>query len=305
MYTEIFLSKVLGEMDPSLQYEIFDEKPFKLLGLTVHKLSEPMCVFVDNAENLNEISSTVTMVLTTKKIAPLLSSKGIGVCVVDKPRIVFFKLMNYLVNLKLFARDHKKTIVGINCKISDRASISQYNVVIGDNVTIEENVVIRENTRIGNNVIIRAGSIIGGYGFEFKRDNNEILSVLHSGGVVIKDHVEIQYNTTVDCALYVWDDTIIDEYTKIDNQVYVAHGVKIGKRTLITANSVIGGRTTIGDDCWLGFSTTVRNGIEIGDRVRLNMGAVVTKNVCSDSSVTGNFAIDHELFIRNLKAKIE
>ena len=84
--------------------------------------------------------------------------------------------------------------------------------------------------------------------------------------------------------------------------VHIAHGVKIGKNVMVVANSGIGGRTVIGDDCWIGFASTLRNGITIGDRARVNMGSVVTKSVASGGSVTGNFAINHEDFIENLKA---
>jgi hypothetical protein len=34
------------------------------------------------------------------------------------------------------------------------------------------------------------------------------------------------------------------------------------------------------------------------------MGSVVTKDVAPKSRVTGNFAIDHDIFIRNLKKSL-
>ena len=51
----------------------------------------------------------------------------------------------------------------------------------------------------------------------------------------------------------------------------------------------------------MGFGTTISNGLCIGCSARANIGAVVTKNVGDNESVTGNFAIEHKKFIENLK----
>ena len=44
--------------------------------------------------------------------------------------------------------------------------------------------------------------------------------------------------------------------------------------------------------------------MSIGTNARANMGAVVTKNVADNESVTGNFAIEHGNFIKNMKENI-
>lgn len=70
---------------------------------------------------------------------------------------------------------------------------------------------------------------------------------------------------------------------------------------MIVANSGIRGRTEIGADTWIGFGATIRNGIAIGNNARVNMGAVVTKPVEDASAVSGNFAIEHHMFIEQMK----
>ena len=145
-----------------------------------------------------------------------------------------------------YCRDRFRTIIGEHCSISKHCCISDYNVSIGDYVTIEEFVSIRENTTIGNNSIIRAGSIIGGEGFEFKANGAGILSVKHLGGVRIGENVEIQHNTCIDKAVYPWDNTSIGDNSKIDNLVYIAHGVKVSNNVLVVGQSGILGR----DSCW-------------------------------------------------------
>jgi len=239
------------------------------------------------------------MILTTDDIANKI--ENIGVCIVDNPRILFFQIHNYLRNNENYRRNEFKTKIGSGCNISQLSSIAKNNVIIGDNVVIEEFVVIRENTTIENNVIVRAGTIIGGTDFEFKRTSEEVLSVEHLGGVIIGNNVEIQQNSTICRAIYPWDNTIIGDYSKIDDLVQISHGAKIGREVFIVALSGVGGRTIIGDNTWIGYSTTISNGLKIGKDVRVNIGSVVTKNVADGESVTGNFAIEHSLFIKHIK----
>ena len=61
----------------------------------------------------------------------------------------------------------------------------------------------------------------------------------------------------------------------------------------------------VGDHVWLGFGATLRNGLIIGEGSRVNMGSVVTKNVLPGESVTGNFAIEHDKFMENLKNSVK
>ncbi|MEG1408161.1 MAG: UDP-3-O-(3-hydroxymyristoyl)glucosamine N-acyltransferase, partial [Ruthenibacterium sp.] len=91
------------------------------------------------------------------------------------------------------------------------------------------------------------------------------------------------------------------ENTKLDNFVHIGHAAKIEKNVLIAAHACIGGRTVIMPNAWIGIGAIVRNGIRIGCGARVNMGAVVTKSVSDGQSVTGNFAIDHQKFMSNLK----
>ena len=301
----MLLRQILQEMQYSSSYQLIHERPFECLGLCVSELDRPYLVFVDDADFISSIKQTVSMVLTTVDLSEAVLATGAGVCIVAEPRPLFFLLHNFLADHSDYIRPSVPAAIGTGCTISPLSNIASTNVRIGDRVTIEEFVTIRENTQIGNDCIIRAGSVLGGHGFEFKRYHDEILSVAHLGGVVIGDHVEIQYNTTVDRAIYPWDNTVIGDFTKIDNLVHIAHAVKIGRCNMIVANVGIGGRTVIGNDCWVGFGATIVNGTTIGDRARVNMGAVVTKSVPADASVTGNFAIDHAQFIQNLKKNLQ
>lgn len=278
------------------------ERPVETFGLAVSPVDKPFCTFIDKPEYLQELSENVAMILTTPEVAATIDRfDKFGVCIVAEPRLTYFKLHNALENDYRYVRERKPTVIAPTCKISPLAVIADHNVVIGENTVIEEFVVIRENTVIGSNCILRSGVKIGGTDFEFKREGDTIWGVNHYGGVRIGDHVEVQYNTGINRALYPWDDTVIGDYTKVDMLVHIAHGVKVGKACMIVANSGIGGRTVVGDNCWIGFASTIKNGITIGHDAHVNMGAVVTKSVGDGEAVSGNFAIDHKKFIEHIK----
>lgn len=281
--------------------QLINEQEFETLGILDSDVDKNICTFIDGEKYIPKIKPNITMLITTPELYSKLKNRSCGFYITDEPRITFFSLQNILSNCSEYLRQTFKTKIGKNCCISNMAHIAEKNVVIGDNVTIEEFVSIKENVKIGDNSIIRAGSVIGGIGFEFKRLENEIMPVNHVGGVEIGSNVEIQYNTTVDKAIYPWDNTVIGDYTKIDNLNHIGHACKIGKCVMIPAGSIIGGRAIIEDNTWIGIGCTIRNGIKIGKNVRCNMGAVVTKEVLENESVTGNFAINHETFINNLK----
>ncbi len=299
----MLLSEILKEMKVSENYEIINEMEIEFLALSVSELNKKVSIFIDDPKFIQNIQDNVTMILTTSELKEEISKtcyKG-GFCVGSNPRMLFFEIHNHLEEYDSYSRKKVKTKIGKNCKISPMASISENNVSIGDNVKIEEFVVIRENTIIGDNSTIRSGVKIGGEGFEFKRNDGGIMGVVHLGGVVIGNHVEIQYNSCIDKAVYPWDNTVIGDYVKIDNLVHIGHAVKINNNVMVVAQSGIGGRTKIDSDTWIGFSTTISNGLAVGNNARVNIGSVVTKNVEDGKSVTGNFAIEHSKFIENIK----
>lgn len=299
MKLSALLPKYLGQYE----FELLNEQEFQTLGLIDWNPGSTLCTFIDNMVYAKEIPESVRMIITKKEFASELINEKRGVCIVESPRIVFFKLHNALSVIEPYARKKTKTVIGKNCTIHETAIISENNVHIGNNVVIEEYVVIRDNTTVGDNCIIRSGVKIGNPDFEFKRDGDSVFGVEHCGGVVIGDHVEILSNTGINKALYPWDDTVIEDYCKIDMLCNVSHGAKIGKNTMVVALVGIGGRTVIGKNCWIGYGAILRNGITIGDNARVNMGAVVSRNVLENQSVTGNFAIEHEKFMEDLKRR--
>lgn len=291
------IDSILSELN--VKHKCKRNSDFETLGLIESDTKKNICTFVAEKKYLSDFNSNVSVVITTEEVATEI--ENVGVCIVDNPRYTFFLLHNYLCKTEEYIRLAFKTKIGNKCSISDMSYIADKNVIIGDNVTIEEFVSIKENVVIGNNSIIRAGTIVGGIGFEQKRHGDTVMSVEHAGGVIIGENVELQQSNCIDRAIYPWDDTIIGDYCRTDNKVHIAHAVKMKPRVLIAACTCVAGRVVIGEDVWIGPGVTVINGIHIGKNARVNIGSVATKDVPENGAVTGNFAIEHKKFIENMK----
>jgi len=188
--------------------------------------------------------------------------------------------------------------IGAGASIGARA-ILYPNVVIGggasigDDCTVHSHVSIRERVVIGHRVILHDGVVVGSDGFGFARQpDGSHLKIPQHAAVVIEDDVEIGANAAIDRPPV--GETRIKAGTKIDNLVHVAHGVSIGRRVLLAAQSGIAGSTVIGDDVMLAGQCGVNDHVRVGDRVRVGAKSAVLKSVEAGQFVTGHPAIDHQ-----------
>jgi UDP-3-O-[3-hydroxymyristoyl] glucosamine N-acyltransferase len=122
---------------------------------------------------------------------------------------------------------------------------------------------------------------------------------MSAGSLLIDENVEIQNNCCVDKGIF--GITYLGKNVKLDNLVHVGHDVIISKNVFLTAGVILAGRVKIKDNSYLGPNCTIKNGLVLGKNSKISMGSVVTKNVNDNETVTGNFAIPHEQFIKNLK----
>ncbi|MCF2674270.1 UDP-3-O-(3-hydroxymyristoyl)glucosamine N-acyltransferase [Fusobacterium varium] len=281
--------------------EVIRDSEFDWLGLTAEEYEgRKVLTFLNDEKYIEEVKNnkSIISIITTLKIVNKIKNLNVGILISENPKRDFFELHNKLVEENFyFIKEENK--ISSKALISPKATIGEYNIEIEENVLIEDNVTIYPNTVIKKNSIIRAGSRIGGNGFEFSRFENEILSIIPGGKVIINKNVEIQNNTCIDKGIF--GNTYIGENVKVDNLVYIAHDVKIKRNTFIVGNSWIGGRVIIGENSYLGPNCTVKNGLRLGKNSKVSMGGVVTKNVSDNETVTGNFAIPHDKFLRFLK----
>lgn len=253
--------------------------------------------FIDSILNNTGIVAIIcTEEIYNKGILP----ENLGVIIASNPKQAFFEIHNRLAEVDFYWTKFENKISD-SARISPNAIIAEHSIEIGENSIIEASVVIHPGTIIGNNVIIRSGTQVGCTGFQFINNGKEVISVNSAGMVIIKDNVEVQHNCCIDKGV-MGGNTVLEEFVKVDNFVHIAHDDHIGERTLITAGVKLSGRVTVGKDCWLGVNSTISNGINIGDNCRITLGSVVTKDVESNSTVTGNFAIDHKKFLQFIKS---
>lgn len=272
------------------------------LGLLITTSGGNLLSFIENPKYIAQVNqnSSIHGVFCTKEIAELKQFRsGIDAIVVEDPKWFFFSLVDYLAKNKkrLETKIHEST------QINSTAYISPLGVVIGKNCIIEPHVTIHSDVTIGDNVVVRAGAILGGEGFEHKKTSKGMLSVTHDGELKISNNVEIGANSHV-AKGFSYRPTVIGAYTKLDAFVHYAHGVQCGSECLIVAHAMIGGNVDIGNNVWIGPSASVTNRITLEDNCFITLGSVVTRSVKSGETVTGNFAIPHQKFLRNLKRSL-
>ncbi|HAT1659715.1 TPA: UDP-3-O-(3-hydroxymyristoyl)glucosamine N-acyltransferase [Legionella pneumophila] len=197
-----------------------------------------------------------------------------------------------------------QTRIGKKCKIGVNTYIGD-GVTIGDNCIIEDNVSIRHAV-IGNNAVVHPGARIGQDGFGFASDANGHYKIPHAGGVIIGNHVEIGANTCIDRGSL--DNTVIEDWCRLDNLVQVGHNVKIGKGSVIVAQVGIAGSTELGEHVTLAGQVGVIGHLKIGKGATVLASGKVYKNVKSGDRVGGHPAVsisDWQKQIRFLKTAIK
>ena len=194
-------------------------------------------------------------------------------------------------------------LVGKNVKIGTNSligsnTIIESNVIIGKNCIIGSDVIIK-NSIIGNEVMIQDGCKIGQKGFGFIPSKEKNIKFPHIGKVQIKDFVEIASGCTIDRGSI--DDTIIGHNTYLDNQVHVAHNVKIGNNCMIAGQVGFAGSSTIGNNVSIGGQAGVSGHLKIGNNVKIGGGSGVVKDIEDNQVVMGYPAIPLRNFLKNSK----
>ena len=149
---------------------------------------------------------------------------------------------------------------------------------------------------IGNNVVIQDGSKIGQKGFGFIPIKGKNIKFPHIGKVLIKNNVEIASNCTIDRGSV--DDTIIGENTYLDNQVHIAHNVKIGSNCMIAGQVGFAGSASVGDNVSIGGQAGISGHLKIGNNVKIGGGSGVVKDIADNQIVMGYPAVPLKEFLR-------
>ena len=165
-----------------------------------------------------------------------------------------------------------------NIKIAKDVFIGQ-NVTIGNGTVIHPYAVIEADSVIGENCVIKSHTSIGseGMGISLNPETDLLEKLPQIGNVIMENNVDIGPNTTVRRGAL--GQTLIKEGCKIGSLINIGHNCIIGRNVILTCNIVTSGSSIIGDYVYVGVNAMIRNGIEIGEKTQIGMGAVVTKSI--------------------------
>lgn len=148
---------------------------------------------------------------------------------------------------------------------------------VGAHTRIGPRVVVAHACRIGVRGLVQPGAVIGADGFGYARDGDAWIKIPQIGAVVIGDDVEIGASTTIDRGTL--DDTVIGDGVILDNQIQIAHNVRIGEHTAMAGCVGVAGSAVIGRRCTVGGAAVILGHLEIVDDVHITAMSLVTKSI--------------------------
>jgi UDP-3-O-[3-hydroxymyristoyl] glucosamine N-acyltransferase len=173
-------------------------------------------------------------------------------------------------------------VIGEGTEIGERVVIGpgcvvEYDCRIGADSRLAARVTLCHGVRIGRRAVLHPGVVIGSDGFGLANDAGAWVKVPQLGTVIIGDDVEIGANTTVDRGAL--DDTVIEDGVKLDNQIQVAHNVRIGAHTAVAGCTGIAGSARIGARCTIGGGVGIVGHTEIADDVHITGMSFVAHSI--------------------------
>jgi UDP-3-O-[3-hydroxymyristoyl] glucosamine N-acyltransferase len=261
--------------------------------------------------------------LTNPKYRPLLATTRAGAVVLgakdrdatERPRIIAANPYAYVARVlallnppqRAAAGIHSMAVVHPSARIDPTASVGPHAVIgaqalvgarcqigagchvgagaeIGEDSVLYPQVSVYHGCVLGRRVIVHSGAVIGADGFGFAPDSGQWVKIPQIGRVLIGDDVEIGANTTIDRGAL--DDTVIEEGVKLDNQIQIAHNVRIGAHTVMAACVGVAGSTTIGRHCMVGGAAGIIGHLTIADGVTISVGTFVTKSITEPGTYT-------------------
>ncbi|HSL21198.1 MAG TPA: UDP-3-O-(3-hydroxymyristoyl)glucosamine N-acyltransferase [Vicinamibacterales bacterium] len=187
--------------------------------------------------------------------------------------------------------------IGDNTIIYSHAAIGA-GTTIGRDCILYSHVAVRERITVGDRVILHNGVVVGsdGYGFARQKDGTHY-KIPQIGTIVIEDDVELGANTCVDRPAV--GETRIGAGTKIDNLVQIAHGVSVGRRVLLAAQTGVAGSSRIEDDVVFAGQVGVAGHITIGKGTIATAQTGIPNSTDPGSFVSGYPAIRNRDWLKS------
>ena len=277
-------------------------------GAAVADAGEGDVTFFGNAKYLAQLKAS----RASAALVPLDFSEAISPVAirVENPSLAFAQLLQKFAPepIRFAPGVHPTAVLGAGVVLGENVSIQPY-VVIEDGARIGANSVVGAHTYIGHaaslgadcqlaprvtvgarcvlgsRVIVHSGAVLGSDGFGFEFSDGRHVKIPQTGIVQIDDDVEIGANVTIDRARF--GRTWIQEGTKIDNLVQIAHNVVVGKHCLIVSQAGVSGSTRLGNYVTLAGQVGVVGHIEIGDGTIVAAQSGVSKSIGPKQVVFG------------------
>lgn len=83
---------------------------------------------------------------------------------------------------------------------------------------------------------------------------------------------------------FVFENNVIQPYTKIGNNVilwsgnHIGHHVRIADNCFITSHVVVSGNCTVGENCFLGVNATIGDGVKVAPRCVIGAGSLILRD---------------------------
>ena len=167
--------------------------------------------------------------------------------------------------------------IAADCVIGPGCVVGR-DVTLGEGSRLVANVTLCHGVRIGCRALIHPGAVVGADGFGLAQDHDgSWVKVPQLGSVEIGDDVEIGANTTIDRGAL--EDTVLEHGVKLDNQIQIAHNVRVGAHTAMAGCVGVAGSARIGRRCQIGGGAVVLGHLEICDDVVVTSTSLVDRSI--------------------------
>jgi UDP-3-O-[3-hydroxymyristoyl] glucosamine N-acyltransferase len=161
-------------------------------------------------------------------------------------------------------------VLGPHCVIGPRCRVGAQSRLVARATLVQD-------VALGRRVLVHPGAVIGADGFGLAFEGSGWTKVPQLGGVRIGDDCEIGANTTIDRGAL--GDTVLEEDVRLDNQIQVAHIVRIGAHTALAGCAAVAGSATIGRYCLIGGGAGILGHLSLADRVTITAMSLVTHSI--------------------------
>lgn len=193
-------------------------------------------------------------------------------------------------------------VVGPGARIGAGSTIGA-NAVVGPGVAIGRDCIVGPNVTIGFSLIgdrvrIYAGAVIGEAGFGVGGGRTGAVDLPQLGRVILQDGVTVGANSCIDRGA--WEDTVVGENTKIDNQVQIGHGVRLGRSCVLAGQVGVSGSTVVGDGVMFGAKAGISDHVTIGSGAQIMAASGVMHDIPAGEVWGGAPAVPRRQFWRQV-----